>query len=77
MRPRYASIGAVLISHKVAKGIRDNSGLWKHGHTYQESSIALGPFVFGLKILSILGPPNGLRCFPCRPKGHRLRKSPG
>ncbi|KAF8889303.1 hypothetical protein BD779DRAFT_1611065 [Infundibulicybe gibba] len=31
----YASIGAVLMSKKVANGIRDGSGLWKHGHTYQ------------------------------------------
>ncbi|KAH7913854.1 hypothetical protein BJ138DRAFT_1177757 [Hygrophoropsis aurantiaca] len=31
----YASIGATLISPKVAKGIRGNSGLQKHGHTYQ------------------------------------------
>ena len=32
---RYASIGAVLMSPKIADGIRDHSGLWKHGHTYQ------------------------------------------
>ena len=32
---RYASIGAVLMSQKIADGIRDNSGFWKHGHTYQ------------------------------------------
>lgn len=31
----YASIGAVLMSKKVADGIRSNSGIWKHGHTYQ------------------------------------------
>jgi adenosylmethionine-8-amino-7-oxononanoate aminotransferase len=31
----YASIGAILMSQKVADGIRDHSGLWKHGHTYQ------------------------------------------
>lgn len=31
----YASIGAILISKKVADGIRDTSGFWKHGHTYQ------------------------------------------
>lgn len=32
---RYASIGAVLLSPKVARGIRGGSGLLKHGHTYQ------------------------------------------
>ena len=33
--PRYASIGAVLMSQKIADGIRDQNGFWKHGHTYQ------------------------------------------
>ncbi|TFK74978.1 hypothetical protein BDN72DRAFT_886090 [Pluteus cervinus] len=36
----YATIGAVLISKRVADGIRDNSGLWKHGHTYQAQPLA-------------------------------------
>lgn len=36
----YAAIGAVLISKKVADGIRDASGVWKHGHTYQAHPIA-------------------------------------
>ncbi|KAF9454224.1 PLP-dependent transferase [Macrolepiota fuliginosa MF-IS2] len=36
----YASIGAVLMSKKVAEGIRGNSGLWKHGHTYQAHPLA-------------------------------------
>lgn len=31
----YASIGAILMSPKIAKGIRDAAGVWKHGHTYQ------------------------------------------
>ncbi|PPQ78386.1 hypothetical protein CVT25_011609 [Psilocybe cyanescens] len=31
----YGSIGAILMSPKIAAGIRDNAGLWKHGHTYQ------------------------------------------
>ena len=35
MSIRYASIAAILMSQKIADGIRDNSGLWKHGHTYQ------------------------------------------
>ncbi|KAG1850714.1 hypothetical protein F4604DRAFT_1907303, partial [Suillus subluteus] len=32
--------GAVLISPKVAKGIRGSSGLLKHGHTYQANPLA-------------------------------------
>lgn len=37
---RYASIGAVLMSQIISVGIRDNSGLWNHGHTYQAHPIA-------------------------------------
>ncbi|KAI6008985.1 PLP-dependent transferase [Pisolithus marmoratus] len=36
----YASIGAVLMSPKVSKGIRGGSGLLKHGHTYQAHPLA-------------------------------------
>ncbi|KAF5383775.1 hypothetical protein D9615_003562 [Tricholomella constricta] len=36
----YATIGAILLSKKVADGIRDGSGFWKHGHTYQGQPIA-------------------------------------
>ncbi|PCH36374.1 PLP-dependent transferase [Wolfiporia cocos MD-104 SS10] len=36
----YASIGAVLMSKKVADGIRDSAGFWKHGHTYQAHPLA-------------------------------------
>ncbi|THU90840.1 PLP-dependent transferase [Dendrothele bispora CBS 962.96] len=36
----YASIGAVLMSKKVADGIRGKSGIWKHGHTYQSHPLA-------------------------------------
>lgn len=32
---RYVTIGAVLMSKRVADGIRSNGGFWKHGHTYQ------------------------------------------
>jgi adenosylmethionine-8-amino-7-oxononanoate aminotransferase len=35
---RYASIGAVLMSKRIADGIRDGSGFWQHGHTYQVES---------------------------------------
>ncbi|KAJ7066411.1 PLP-dependent transferase [Mycena amicta] len=36
----YASIGAVLMSKRVATGLRDASGFWKHGHTYQGNPLA-------------------------------------
>ncbi|RDB23949.1 hypothetical protein Hypma_009168 [Hypsizygus marmoreus] len=36
----YASIGAILMSKRIASGIRDNSGFWKHGHTYQCQPLA-------------------------------------
>ncbi|KAI0675855.1 PLP-dependent transferase [Trametes maxima] len=36
----YAAIGAVLISKRVADGVRDASGFWKHGHTYQANPLA-------------------------------------
>jgi len=36
----YASIGAVLMSKEVADGVRDGSGFWKHGHTYQAHPLA-------------------------------------
>ncbi|EJF59076.1 PLP-dependent transferase [Dichomitus squalens LYAD-421 SS1] len=36
----YVSIGAVLMSQRVADGVRDNAGFWKHGHTYQAHPIA-------------------------------------
>ncbi|KAL0953367.1 hypothetical protein HGRIS_004604 [Hohenbuehelia grisea] len=31
----YASIGAVLMSPRIRDGLYSQSGLWKHGHTYQ------------------------------------------
>ncbi|KIL69369.1 hypothetical protein M378DRAFT_184532 [Amanita muscaria Koide BX008] len=36
----YASIGAILLSKKVADGIRSRSGHWPHGHTYQAHPIS-------------------------------------
>lgn len=36
---RYASIGAVLISKRIADGVRDTSGFLKHGHTYQVRTV--------------------------------------
>ncbi|KAJ6577994.1 pyridoxal phosphate-dependent transferase [Mycena capillaripes] len=34
----YTPIGAVLISQKVANGMRCKAGVWQHGYTYQESA---------------------------------------
>jgi adenosylmethionine-8-amino-7-oxononanoate aminotransferase len=31
----YATIGAVFMNKRVADGVRDTTGFWKHGHTYQ------------------------------------------
>ena len=50
---RYASIGAVLMSKKVAQGIRGNSGIWKHGHTYQVRVCRLGGLARVFKLESI------------------------
>ncbi|OJT09786.1 hypothetical protein TRAPUB_13745 [Trametes pubescens] len=36
----YAAIGAVLLSKRVADGVRDASGFWKHGHTYQANPLS-------------------------------------
>ncbi|KAF8637599.1 hypothetical protein AX17_002668 [Amanita inopinata Kibby_2008] len=36
----YASIGAVLMCKKVADGVCDKTGFWKHGHTYQGHPLA-------------------------------------
>ncbi|KAH8077869.1 pyridoxal phosphate-dependent transferase [Cristinia sonorae] len=36
----YVSIGAILMSQRIADGIRDSAGFWKHGHTYQAHPIA-------------------------------------
>jgi len=36
----YASIGAVLMSKRIATGLRGASGLWKHGHTYQGNPLS-------------------------------------
>ncbi|KAL0579002.1 hypothetical protein V5O48_002997 [Marasmius crinis-equi] len=47
----YASIGAVLISSKVADGIRSKSGFWKHGHTYQSSPLACAASIAVQKVI--------------------------
>ncbi|KAH9951154.1 PLP-dependent transferase [Amylocystis lapponica] len=48
----YATIGAVLMSKKVANGIRDTAGLWKHGHTYQANPLACAASLAVQKVIS-------------------------
>lgn len=47
----YASIGAVLMSERVSVGIRDNSGFWNHGHTYQAHPIQCAAALAVQKVL--------------------------
>ena len=67
----YGSIGALLMSKKIADGIRDASGFWKHGHTYQ-----VRPFVCyfvceaGFIIcVCYIGAPSSLCSFACSTEG--------
>ncbi|KAI0924247.1 hypothetical protein AcW2_005178 [Taiwanofungus camphoratus] len=49
----YASIGAVLMSKRVADGIRDSSaGIWKHGHTYQAHPLACAASLAVQKVIA-------------------------
>ncbi|RDX51245.1 PLP-dependent transferase [Lentinus brumalis] len=48
----YASIGAVLVSKRVADGLRDASGFWKHGHTYQAHPIACAAALAVQKVIA-------------------------
>ncbi|KAK0202726.1 hypothetical protein DFS33DRAFT_1488831 [Desarmillaria ectypa] len=51
----YASIGAVLMSKKIADGIRDGSGFWKHGHTYQAHPLACAASLAVQKVIESEG----------------------
>ncbi|KAI9062551.1 PLP-dependent transferase [Trametes sanguinea] len=48
----YASIGAVLMSKRVASGVRDASGFWKHGHTYQANPLACAASLAVQKVIA-------------------------
>ncbi|THH00618.1 hypothetical protein EW026_g1950 [Hermanssonia centrifuga] len=48
----YASIGAILMSKKVADGIRDSAGFWKHGHTYQAHPLACAASLAVQKVIA-------------------------
>ncbi|CAE6403477.1 unnamed protein product [Rhizoctonia solani] len=66
---RYASIGAVLVSPRVAKGIRDGSGYWLHGHTYQAHPIASAA---SLAVQRVIASENLLAL--CRQRGAELEQ---
>jgi len=63
----YASIGAVFVSKKVADGIRDHSGFWKHGHTYQAQPLACAA---SLAVQKVIASENLLQ--NCQSQGHYL-----
>jgi len=48
----YACIGAVLLSKRVASGIRDSSGFMKHGHTYQSHPISTAAALAVQKVIA-------------------------
>ncbi|RPD53382.1 PLP-dependent transferase [Lentinus tigrinus ALCF2SS1-7] len=48
----YASIGAVLISKRVAEGLQAGSGYWKHGHTYQAHPISCAAALAVQKVIA-------------------------
>ncbi|KAI0686676.1 hypothetical protein BC835DRAFT_1287769 [Cytidiella melzeri] len=48
----YASIGAILISKKISDGIRDSSGILKHGHTYQAHPLACAASLAVQKVIA-------------------------
>ncbi|KAF8659854.1 hypothetical protein AX16_001739 [Volvariella volvacea WC 439] len=48
----YGSIGAVLMSKRVAEGVRDHSGFWKHGHTYQAHPLACAASLAVQKVIT-------------------------
>ncbi|THU92737.1 hypothetical protein K435DRAFT_671560 [Dendrothele bispora CBS 962.96] len=65
----YASIGAVLMSKKIADGIRGKSGFWKHGHTYQSHPLACAA---SLAVQEVIQSENLLE--NCRKQGAYLEK---
>ncbi|KAJ6617894.1 pyridoxal phosphate-dependent transferase [Mycena sp. CBHHK59/15] len=48
----YASIGAVLMSKRVANGVRDSAGFWKHGHTYQANPLSCAAALAVQKVIA-------------------------
>ncbi|KAF7336663.1 RING-type domain-containing protein [Mycena venus] len=65
----YATIGAVLMSKRIVSGLRDASGLWKHGHTYQANPLACAA---SLAVQKVIRDENLLE--NCRIQGAYLEK---
>ncbi|KAJ7127194.1 pyridoxal phosphate-dependent transferase [Mycena epipterygia] len=65
----YASIGAVLMSKRIASGLRDASGIWKHGHTYQGNPLSCAA---ALAVQKVIASENLLE--NCRTQGAYLEK---
>ncbi|KAF8746923.1 Domain Homologous E6-AP Carboxyl Terminus with, partial [Rhizoctonia solani] len=65
----FASIGAVLVSPRVVRGISDGSGYWLHGHTYQAHPIASAA---SLAVQRVIASENLLAL--CRQRGAELEK---
>ncbi|KAJ6531840.1 PLP-dependent transferase [Mycena capillaripes] len=65
----YAAIGAVLISPRIVAGLRDASGLWKHGHTYQAIPLSCAA---ALAVQKVIMSENLLE--NCRTQGAYLEK---
>lgn len=65
----YGQIAAVLMSKKIAEGIRDTAGFWKHGHTYQAHPLACAA---SLAVQKVIKDDNLLE--NCRVQGDYLAK---
>ncbi|KAJ7678854.1 PLP-dependent transferase [Mycena polygramma] len=65
----YAAIGAVLMSKRIVAGLRDASGLWKHGHTYQANPLSCAA---ALAVQKVIKSENLLE--NCRTQGAYLEK---
>ncbi|KAG8901857.1 hypothetical protein FRB99_005034 [Tulasnella sp. 403] len=65
----YAVIGAVLMNKRVADGVRNGSGWWQHGHTYQAHPIACAA---ALEVQKIIAEENLLE--NCRKQGKYMER---
>ena len=61
------------MSKKVAQGIRGNSGIWKHGHTYQVRVCRLGGLARWNQSIDI-GSSSGLFCCSRCAESYRRRE---
>ncbi|KIO31758.1 hypothetical protein M407DRAFT_241680 [Tulasnella calospora MUT 4182] len=65
----YATIGAVLLNKRVADGIKQGSGWWQHGHTYQAHPIACAA---ALEVQKVIMEENLLQ--NCRETGQYMKE---